>query len=367
MTGEAPQTVEDEIRRRIEADGPMPFEAYMAACLGAEEAGYYQTRDPFGEAGDFVTAPEISGMFGEMCGLYLAHMYELSGKPADAVVAELGPGRGTLMRDMRHAWSALMPELAAAPVHLVETSPVLRSIQNGTIGESAPVTWHADTDKQVAGIEGPLFGIANEFFDALPAAQLVWRDGSWHRRMVGLVDDRIGFVDGGAATDDPALPDAPQDGMVAELCPQADLVMAALARSVSARGGAMLVIDYGRDGNPGDSVQAVAAHKPVDLFHEPGQADLSHWVDFAALRRAAETQGARLIGPVAQGRFLMRIGLAMRAEQAGAHAGPEERRALLAAIDRLTSPAQMGEVFKVALLVPAGTGRPPGFETEEPR
>ena len=114
-------------------------------------------------------------MFGEMCGLYLAHMYELSGKPADAVVAELGPGRGTLMRDMRHAWSALMPELAAAPVHLVETSPVLRSIQNGTIGESAPVTWHADTDELVAGIEGPLFGIANEFFDALPAAQLVWR------------------------------------------------------------------------------------------------------------------------------------------------------------------------------------------------
>ena len=142
--------------------------------------------------------------------------------------------------------------------------------------------------------------------------------------------------------------------------------MAALARSVAARGGAMLVIDYGRDGNPGDSVQAVAAHRPVDLFHEPGQADLSHWVDFAALRRAAETQGARLIGPVAQGRFLMRIGLAMRAEQAGAHAGPEERRALLAAIDRLTSPAQMGEVFKVALLVPAGSGQPPGFKTERP-
>ena len=175
MTGEAPQTVEDDIRRRIEADGPMPFEAYMAACLGAEEAGFYQTRDPFGEGGDFVTAPEISGMFGEMCGLYLAHMYELSGKPADAVVVELGPGRGTLMRDMRHVWSAMMPELAAAPVHLVETSPMLRSIQNGTIGESAPVTWYADTDELVAGIEGPLFGIANEFFDALP--QRSWLAG----------------------------------------------------------------------------------------------------------------------------------------------------------------------------------------------
>ena len=364
MTAEAPHSLEDQIRRRIETEGPMPFETYMSACLGAAQAGYYQTRDPFGEAGDFVTAPEISGMFGEMCGLFLAHMYELSGKPADAVVVELGPGRGTLMRDMRHAWSALMPELAAAELHLVETSPVLRTIQKDTIGESAPVTWHADTDELVAATKGPLFGIANEFFDALPAAQLIWRDGSWHHRMVGLVNDRIGFVDGDAATGSPALPDAPQDGMVAELCPQADLVTAALARSVAARGGAMLVIDYGRDGNPGDSVQAVAAHKPVDLFHEPGQADLSHWVDFAALRRTAESQGARLIGPVAQGRFLMRIGLAMRAEKAGTDASPEERRTLLAAIDRLTSPAQMGEVFKVALLVPAGTGQPPGFETE---
>ena len=279
-------------------------------------------------------------------------------------LVELGPGRGTLMRDMRHAWMALMPELAAAPVHLVETSPVLRTIQKDTIGESAKVTWHADTKELTAATPGPLYGIANEFFDALPAAQLVWRDGSWHRRMVGLVDDRIGFVDGSAAINDPSLPDPPQDGMVAELCPQADLVMVALARSVATRGGAMLVIDYGRDGNPGDSVQAVAAHRPVDLFHEPGQADLSHWVDFAALRRAAKTQCARLIGPVAQGSFLMRIGLAMRAEQAGAHANPEERRALLAAIDRLTNPAQMGEVFKVALLVPTGIGQPPGFETE---
>ena len=365
MSDTAPQTLEDHIRRRIEADGPMPFEDYMAECLGAADAGYYQTRDPFGEAGDFVTAPEISGLFGEMCGLYLAHMYELAGKPAEAVVAEFGPGRGTLMRDMRHAWSALMPELSTAPVHLVETSPVLRAAQKETLGDAAQPVWHDDADALVAATKAPLFGIANEFFDALPAAQLVWRDGGWHHRMVGLAEDRIGFVEGDAAMDDPALPAEPEDGMVAELCPRADVVMGSLAASVARHGGAVLVIDYGHDGNPGDSMQAVAAHKPVDLFHDPGQSDLSHWVDFAALRRAAESRGARLIGPVAQGRFLMRIGLAMRAEQAGAHASPEERRALLAAIDRLTSPEQMGEVFKVALLVPSGQGQPPGFETGE--
>lgn len=354
-------SLETQIRERITADGPITFEAYMAACLGAVDAGYYLTRDPFGAAGDFVTAPEISGLFGEMCGLYLAHMFEIAGKPMDAAVAELGPGRGTLMRDMRHAWTSLMPELADAPVHLLETSPVLRAEQKRVIGEASSLVWHDEATDLTAATAGPIFGIANEFFDALPAAQYVWRDDRWHHRLVGLIDDRLGFVAGGPAEDDPAFPSDPDDGMVAELCPQADMVMAGLAETVAQRGGAILVIDYGRDGNPGDSMQAVAAHQAVDLFHDPGQADLSHWVDFAALRRVATAHGARLIGPEPQGRFLMQIGLAMRAEQAGATAEPEERRALLAAIDRLTSPAQMGTVFKVALLVPAGTGLPPGF------
>ena len=358
-------SLEGKLRERITADGPITFDSYMAACLGAADDGYYLTRDPFGEAGDFVTAPEISGLFGEMCGLYLAHMFELAGKPSGTAVAELGPGRGTLMRDMRHAWASLMPELADAPVHLVETSPVLRAAQEKMIGSTASISWHDGVSELTAATGGPIFGIANEFFDALPTAQYVWRDGSWRHRLVGITDDRFGFTIGGPAAHDPAFPADPHDGMVAELCPLADGVMACLADAVAVRGGAVLVFDYGRDGNPGDSMQAVAAHQAVDLFHEPGHADLSHWVDFAALRRAAEGQGARLIGPVPQGRFLMQIGLAMRAEQAGAAAEPEERRALLAAIDRLTSPAQMGEVFKVALLVPNGEGLPPGFNGME--
>jgi len=365
MSAAVQNDLETRLRERIAAEGPITFDSYMAACLGAADEGYYLTRDPFGEAGDFVTAPEISGLFGEMCGLYLAHMFELAGKPSGATVAELGPGRGTLMRDMRHAWASLMPELADAPVHLVETSPILRSAQKKMIGSDASMSWHDNVTDLTAATAGPFFGIANEFFDALPTAQFVWRDGGWHDRLVGISDDRLGFTTGGPVPHDPAFPVDPHDGMVAELCPQADDVMASLASAVARRGGAMLVIDYGRDGNPGDSMQAVAAHQAVDLFHEPGNADLSHWVDFAALRRAAEGQGARLIGPVPQGRFLMQIGLAMRAEQAGAAAEPEERRALLAAIDRLTSPAQMGEVFKVALLVPNGEGLPPGFSGME--
>ena len=182
--------------------------------------------------------------------------------------------------------------------------------------------------------------------------------------------DDFSFVDGPAlstaelADYAAALLPEPADGDIAEICAAGDQVIDTLARRISRHGGAMLIVDYGRNGNAGDSLQAVADHRPVDVFHQPGTADLSHWVDFAALSRSAAAHGCRLIGPVPQGRFLMRIGLAQRAEQAGSHGEAEERRSLLAAVDRLTSPAQMGEVFKVALLVPQGTGKPPGFESE---
>ena len=365
MSNPVPQSLDAALMHRIRTDGPIGVDDYMAACLGSAGAGYYQRRDPFGTAGDFVTAPEISGLFGEMCGLYLAHMFELSSMPAEASAIELGPGRGTLMRDMRHVWAQLMPPLSAAPVHMLETSPALRAAQADLLADAGEISWHEDIADLLAAAGGPVFGVANEFFDALPVAQLVRKDGAWHQRLVGVEDGRFGFTVGPAdGTDDPALPTDPKDGMVAELCPQAESVMRHLAEAVARRGGAVLIIDYGRNGNPGDSLQAVADHQAVDIFTEPGTADLSHWVDFAALARAAAEAGARLVGPVPQGRFLMRIGLAARAEQAAAQADPDDRRALLAAIDRLTSPAQMGEVFKVALLVPGGTGLPPGFETE---
>ena len=365
MNAAASPSLEEALINRISMDGPIGLDEYMAACLGTAGSGYYQARDPFGSAGDFITAPEISGLFGEMCGLYLAHLFELSSLPDDAMVVELGPGRGTLMRDMHHVWGQLMPQLAAAPVRMLETSPALRDEQAGCLADVAQIAWHDDISGLLADGGGPVFGIANEFFDALPVAQLVWQAGGWHRRLVGLEDGRLAFTIGAPyEAGNPALPADPHDGMVAELCPGAETVMQHLASAVAQRGGAVLIIDYGRNGNPGDSLQAVASHQPVDIFTTPGNADLSHWVDFAALSRAAAGAGARLVGPVPQGRFLMRIGLAARAEQAAAHAAPEERRALLAAIDRLTSPAQMGEVFKVALLVPDGTGLPPGFDGE---
>ena len=374
MTMSDESTFVQALRRRIASTGPIGVDDYMAACLGDEVAGYYHTRDPFGSAGDFTTAPEISGMFGEMCGLYLAHMYELAGAPDRACVLELGPGRATLMRDMRHVWSHVMPRLATARLHLVETSPSLRRVQADTLGRDVVAKWHDNVDAALKAQDGPLFGIANEFLDALPVAQRIFHDGAWHHRLVGLHGDNLGFVTGDRVRDrcgdragdgDSNLPPSPDEGMVAELCPAAAGVVTSLGRALVRRGGAILIVDYGQNGNPGDSLQAVADHRPVDLFAAPGDSDISHWVDFAALAKAARDAGARLVGPVPQGRFLMRIGLAARAEQAARDALPDERRALLAAIDRLTNPVQMGEVFKVALLLPPGEGTPPGFEEEE--
>ncbi|WP_438997121.1 class I SAM-dependent methyltransferase [Candidatus Puniceispirillum sp.] len=367
---------------QIAADSPLSLARYIEIALSTASAGYYQSSDPFGQKGDFITAPEISGLFGEMCGLFLAHMFELGQTPEETAsghqkpaIIECGPGRGTLMADMRHVWEQLMPDLTACPVHLIETSPYLRTLQEQALPD-AVIHWHDDLSALPAA---PLYGIANEFFDALPVAHAICRTGIWRHRLV-TATPALGFVEGKPLTDaelemwrldtnnsgpsqegdDMATP---LDGAIAESCALGEDIMRSLAAHIARFGGAILIIDYGKTDNRGDTVQAVAAHKPVDLFYQPGQADISHWVDFGALAACANAAGARLVGPVEQGSFLTQIGLKARAEQAAAHADPEMRRALLAAYDRLVSPAQMGSAFKVALLVPQGDGTPPGFVT----
>ena len=370
--------VTDTLIAQITADGPLSLATYIETALAKPDVGYYQSDDPFGREGDFITAPEISGLFGEMCGLFLAHMFELGrdlethnleiGAPENQqpAIIECGPGRGTLVTDMQHVWEQLMPDLAACPVHLVETSPYLRTLQRQAL-PSATISWHDDVSALPAA---PLYGIANEFFDALPVAHAICRKGVWRHRLV-TADPDLGFVEGAPLTaseiDMWHLGDVspPPDGTIAEFCAMGEDIMRTLSAHIANYGGAILIIDYGKTDNLGDTVQAVAAHKPVDLFYQPGQADISHWVDFCALKQCATAAGARLIGPVEQGAFLAQIGLKARAEQAAAHAEPEMRRTLLAAYDRLVSPAQMGSAFKVALLVPQGEGTPPGFANQD--
>ena len=341
--------LETELRRLIAIDGPLDVARYVALCLGHPLHGYYMARDPLGRAGDFVTAPEVSQMFGELIGLWAAATWQAMGAPAPVRLIELGPGRGTLMADALRA-ANIMPEFRAAlTVHLVETSPRLIARQRETLpGLDIPLAWHRDLGEVP---EGPAIVIANEFFDALPVHQAVKAPDGWHVRMVGLTDDRLAF----AASPDPmpgferVLPEALRaapDGAIYEW--RDDHVAAGLAERLVREGGAALIIDYGHTMSAaGDTLQAVRGHRFADPLAEPGLADLTAHVDFAALARAAERAGARTHGPVTQSAFLHRLGIVERAERLKAGATTLQVVGIEAALDRLVGREAMGDLFKV--------------------
>lgn len=342
--------LEHRIKALIRLTGPITVADYMAICLGDPEHGYYIARDPFGADGDFVTAPEVSQMFGELIGLWAVDTWDRLGRPAPFQLVELGPGRGTLMADALRA-ARLVPEfLAAARLHLVETSPRLRDRQAKTLagGPLAPI-WH-DT---VAGLPaGPAIVLANEFFDALPIRQYVKTGGIWRERVVGLdTDENLAFGIGAGVLDASAVPpdarSAP-DGAVLETGAIAGAVMTTLAERIVAEGGALLAIDYGYGrAAPGDSFQAVHRHTYADPLADPGDVDLTAHVNFEALARTAQASGATPHSLMDQGRFLMRLGLAERAGALGATADEATRDRLTAEVTRLVHPDEMGTLFKV--------------------
>ncbi len=321
------------LARRIERDGPLPLAEFMALS----NAAYYAGRDPFGRGGDFITAPEVSQMFGEILGLWCVDAWERMGRPADIQLIELGPGRGVLMAD---ALRAARLEPAFRPdVHLVETSPALRCLQRA---QGFDAVWH---DRAETIPDGPAIWIANEFFDALPVRQFVRIGGRWHERLVDREEDGFRFVAG------PAFRHAGvgEEGDITETCPAATGLAAALA----ARPGYGLAVDYGYVEPPGrPTVQAVSAHLPVDPLSRPGEADMSAHVDFAALMRAGRQAGAAVWGPVTQGAWLRRLGIEARAARLGGQQ---------AALARLTRAEAMGRLFCVLAFGPAGAPAPAGF------
>jgi NADH dehydrogenase [ubiquinone] 1 alpha subcomplex assembly factor 7 len=339
--------------RRIAAQGPMPLSEYMELCLAHPEHGYYRTRDPLGARGDFTTAPEISQMFGELLGLWTAQVWLDMGRPRAALV-ELGPGRGTLMKDALRAAGKVPGFLDAVDVWLVETSPALRREQAERLRAHAP-RW-ADRLEEVPA--GPLLLLANEFFDALPIRQFARLGGRWRERMVTAIKDRLTLAEG------PAVPfdeDAPE-GAIRETSPAGLAVASAIGRRLATHGGAALIVDYGYDRTPpmgGDTFQALEGHAYADPFAAPGEADLTAHVDFAALARAAEAAGAMARGVVQQGVLLERLGGTARA-QALARAAPERAEDVAAAHRRLTHPDEMGSLFKALALTGPGAP-PPGF------
>ena len=350
----------DILARRIAASGPMTLADYMAECLLHPDHGYYATRDPLGAAGDFTTAPEISQIFGEMIGLCLAQCWIDQGSPASFTLAELGPGRGTLMADIVRTIRAVPGMAEAAHIHLVEASPALRAKQAETLKGQNP-TWHDRVDKLPAG---PLFLVANEFFDALPIRQFERREGGWSERQVGLADGALS-LGLGPVTDYPALRDRladTQPGDVVEICPALPATAQEIARRVADAGGVALIVDYGDWRSLGDTFQALRAHEMTDPFTAPGEADLTAHVDFEALADAFRDAHAAVSGMTTQGLFLERLGITERARRLADRLSGPALDAHVAAHRRLTHPEEMGDLFKAIACYPKGTPPPPGLD-----
>jgi len=368
MNTDDPSPLALKLAQRIADDGPLSVADYMATALTDPEHGYYMGRDPLGVAGDFTTAPEISQMFGELIGLSFADTWQKLGAPAPVALVELGPGRGTLMADALRAARRVPAFVAALEAHLVEASPTLKARQEESLRDALDAigpAWH-ETLADVP--ELPLLLIANEFFDALPMRQLIKQAVGWGERLVGL-DAEGGALAFTASPADPALdgfvPEALRDappGSLFEVSPTGQDVAREIGRRLQAQGGAALVIDYGHEKSAlGETLQAVRQHAPHDVLSDPGTADLTCHVDFAALARAAREAGAAAHGPVTQGAFLERLGIAERAARLMEDATPTQREDIRSARLRLTAPDQMGELFKVLALAPEGLETPVGF------
>lgn len=343
-------TLADTLRHEIGADGPMPLSRFVAMAL----ARYYAGRDPLGAKGDFITAPEISQIFGEMIGLWLAVMWQVMGSPHRVVLAELGPGRGTLMADVLRAAGTVPAFLQAAEIWLVETSPLLRQAQQQKLAGFA-VRWVERIEDLP---DASILVIANEFFDALPIEQFIRVQNHWRRQMVGLgpKGDFV-FMPGEAVT----LPQQDAEGSIRESCPEGQRIIARLGRQVAKWGGALLIIDYGYDSNrAGDTLQAVKNHQFHPVLVDPGEADLTAHVDFYALAEAAIP--ARAYGPVGQGAFLRALGIETRLQGLSARVSPEIADDLTAGVLRLIDPSAMGNLFRVMALTHPAYGPPPGFE-----
>ena len=321
--------LERAVRERIAAEGPITVEAFMHAC----NAYYYATRDPLGARGDFTTAPEISQMFGEMVGAALADVWKRAGAPADAIYAELGPGRGTLASD---ALRMMRSAGFAGEVHLVETSPVLRSKQKDALPDAH---WHDSVDDLPAR---PLLLVANEFFDALPI-----------RQHVGAIERRVTVAGGGLAFD--------RDGEVIETSPASELAVTAIATCLAARGGAAIIVDYGHERSaPGETLQAVRGHGFAPVLASPGEQDLTAHVDFEMIGNAARAAGAAVTRVMPQGEWLIRLGIEARA-QALMRGNPERADEVQAALERLTGRQAMGQLFKVIAFHGPDWPPPAGF------
>lgn len=369
MTSEAaaePTALEDRLIALIRARGPITVADYMADALFHPQDGYYTARSPIGAGADFITAPEVSQIFGELVGLWLVQSWTDMGSPPAFNLVELGPGRGVLMQDVLRAARLRPAFLDAAHVFLVETGGRLRLEQRRRLKDcGVKIDW-ADRFADIA--PAPTLLVANEFFDCLPIRQFARGAVGWRERLVGLTADGAGLAFTlSTIPPDPAL-DLPSkddvaEGAVFELTEAAETAAEEIASALVERGGRALIIDYGHlhDGF-GETLQAVRRHATWPVLSSPGAADITAHVNFERLTRAAFNAGASAHGPVPQGVFLERLGLPFRLERLSHGKSPDDVMKLHQGALRLTSPNQMGELFKAFCISAPGLPAPQGFQ-----
>lgn len=346
----------------IRAQGPMSIADFMAASLYDPTDGAYASRNPIGAGGDYVTSPEVSQTFGEMCGLWVVQTWHNQGRPKRPLLVELGPGLGTLSRDLiRTVRAAARKGFADAELVLVENSPVLKERQQAMLKDSPiPVHWvERFTDLET---DRPVYIYANEFFDCLPIHQYIKTPQGWGEKMVTAKDDALTLAL--KATPEALLPPVAagaEDGGVVETCPAAAAIAEDIGRMIARVGGAALIFDYGyQTCEFRETLQAVQRHKYADVLSAPGSCDLSAHVDFHALAEAFRAGGVVPFGPMEQGDFLAELGIEVRAHKLSL-ANPGQVKSIVEGVRRLIDPQAMGSLFKVLAVIPQGQIPPPGF------
>jgi len=357
------------LKQLIRNDGPISVAEFMRIVLTAQPDSYYMRGESFGAGGDFITAPEISQIFGELIGLWCVDTWQRLGEPKRFSLVELGPGRGTMMKDALRAARVAPDFLEAASVAMIEASHVLRRLQEDAL-HAAPVSsihW-LDRFDELDVTHGPVLVLANEFFDALPVRQFVRAECGWNERAVGIgVDGELCFAAAPAPIDIDLIPvpvrGAPV-GAIVETAPARAILAAAIGERIAAASGAALVVDYGFVGPAvGDTLQAVKRHAYAPVLAEPGLADVTTHVDFTALSHAFTEGGAHVTSVVGQGEFLRRLGAAERVATLKRAANEEQPRQLDTAYHRLTAPEAMGSLFKALCAYSPASLKPSGFFT----
>ncbi len=361
----------ERLKALIREAGPLTVAEYMTLCLLDPIDGFYPTRDPLGSEGDFITAPEISQMFGEVLGLFVLQTWIDMGKPKQVFLVELGPGRGVMMSDMLRA-ACLDPAFkSAVKIILVEASAALEAVQGQTLGAfGLPVDWVKTLDDVP---HGPSIIVGNEFLDCLPVRQFIQRDPfaglkGWHERYVGLDDnDEFRYEIGPEPASDtavsfiPAAQDTAKLDDLIESCPSAHQIIETLTQRFDKHLGRAIFIDYGPETTEfGDTVQALKRHKKIGVFDLPGESDLTARVDFQSIRELAEKQGLSAYGPVEQRELLSKLGIEMRAV-ALARAKPDSKPVIARQLNRLTDENEMGQLFKALTIQSPALPTPLGF------